>query len=51
MVEEDSEDVEEIVEGEDLEEAVEVEEGLTKDPLRGLCPWVTLPTPAKRTWW
>ena len=48
---EDSEDVEVIVEGEDSEEAVEVGEDLTKDPQRGLCPWVTLPTPVKRTWW
>jgi hypothetical protein len=51
VVEEDSEDVEVIVEGEDSEEVVEVGEGLTKDPQRGLCLWVTLPTPVKRIWW
>ena len=47
-MEEDSEAVEVVVDGEYLEEAVVVGEDLIQ---KGLCSWVTLPTPAKRTWW
>ena len=50
-MEEDSEAVEVVVDGEYLEEAVVVGEDLIKDLQKGLCSCVTLPTPAKRTWW